>query len=385
VVPSLLASILERWPDLGRQLPALRFWVSSGEALRPALVERFRTAHPGARLYNLYGTSEVWDATWFDTGQEVQLGSRVPIGFPIANVRTQILDSHGQMVPIGVAGELHVGGAAVGQGYLRRPDLTAARFVPDPFPGGSRLYRTGDRARYRADGAIELIDRMDRQVKIRGHRVEVDEIETLVRQCPGIRDAAIVARESHGGDVRLVAFVAGSDGADASTWRESLRRRVPEHMIPVRFIHLDALPMTPSGKVDRQALAALPDEAAPVRERANNRACSPMETALCELCAEVFGLDRVGVDDHFFMDLGGHSLLATRLVARIRDRFGVDLPLRLVFEQPTMAGLARALSANGGATPRAPTIQRAPRHRQIVQISDRGVLEALARQEESAS
>jgi hypothetical protein len=226
---------------------------------------------------------------------------------------------------------------------------------------------------------------MDRQVKIRGHRVEIDEIETLVRECPGIRDAAIVARESSAGDVRLVAFVAASDGADASTWRESLRRRIPEHMIPERFTSLGALPMTPSGKVDRQVLAAMPDEAAPARKRTNDRACSPIETALCALCAEVFGVEQVGVDDHFFMDLGGHSLLATRLVARMRDRFGVDLPLRLVFEQPTMAALARALSSGATGTPRPSAIQRAPRHRQIVQISDRGVLEALAPPEESAS
>ncbi len=385
LVPSLLAAILDRWPDLGRQLPALRFWVSSGEALRPALVARFRAAHPGARLYNLYGTSEVWDAAWFDTSREEPLGLRVPIGFPIGNVRAYILDPEGQMVPIGVAGELHVGGAAVGQGYLRRPDLTASRFVPDPFREGASLYRTGDRARHRADGAIELIDRMDRQVKVRGHRVEADEIEALVRECPGVRDAAIVARESDDGEVRLVAFVAASEDADVGTWRESLRRRIPEHMIPERFIRLGALPMTPSGKVDRQQLAAMPEQAEPSPRPRNDRPYTPVEAALCALCADVFGVEHVGVDDHFFMDLGGHSLLATRLIARIRDRFGVDLPLRHVFEQPTMAGLARALAANGAAAPATPAIRRAPRQRQIAQISDNGVLERLVPPGEGSS
>jgi acyl carrier protein len=258
--------------------------------------------------------------------------------------------------------------------------LTQARFIPDPFQEGERLYRSGDRARYRCDGVLELIDRIDHQVKIRGHRVETEEVEALLGSCPGVREIAVVPREVSPGDVRLVAYVAADGEPDINAWRVQLRRHLPEYMLPWRFVRLATLPLTPSGKLDRLALATAHSGPMQTKMADDDRPRTPMESAVSELCAEVFDVAHVGIHDDFFSDLGGHSLLATRLISRIRDRFGSELPLRRVFEEPTVAGIVRALaSVQEHTRAQEPTIRRVPRHRQQVQISAAGVIAQTTR------
>ncbi|HST59700.1 MAG TPA: amino acid adenylation domain-containing protein, partial [Longimicrobium sp.] len=263
-------------------------------------------------------------------------GAQVPIGRPVANTRAYVLDAGLGAVPIGIPGELYIGGAQVTRGYLGRPGLTAERFVPDPFADtpGARLYRTGDRARWLADGVLEYVGRADAQVKVRGFRIELGEIETLLRGLDGVRDCVVVAREDRPGDRRLVAYVAGD--ADAEAMRAALRRSLPEYMVPGAFVTMDALPLTPGGKLDRKALPA-PDFASAADAYVAPR--TPAEEALAGIWAEVLHAERVGVGESFFA-LGGHSLLAIRMVSRVRDVLGVELPVRVVFEAPTVAEMA---------------------------------------------
>jgi acyl carrier protein len=239
-------------------------------------------------------------------------------------------------VPVGVPGELYLGGRGVTRGYLGRPGLTAERYVPDPFSAepGARMYRTGDRVRWKADGTLEYLGRLDHQVKVRGFRVETGEIEAALRRSPGVTDCVVVAREHAPGDWRLVAYVVG--GVEADALRAHLRRSLPEYMVPFAFVPLDRLPLTPNGKLDRKALPA-PEYAADADRYVAPR--TPTEEALAGIWAEVLRLERVGVEEGFF-ELGGHSLLATRVVSRVREVFGVELPLRALFETPTVAGLA---------------------------------------------
>jgi acyl carrier protein len=258
-----------------------------------------------------------------------------------------VLDTGGEPAPVGVPGELCLGGAGVARGYLGRPELTADRFVPDPFAGGAgeRLYRTGDRARWRGDGTLEFLGRLDAQVKVRGFRVEPGEVEAALLAEPGVREAVAVAREDGPGGTRLVAYLVAEEGAapSAAELRARLRRRLPEHMVPGTFVVLDRLPLTPSGKADRRAL--------PAPERAAAEYAAPrteMEELLCEVWLEVLGgrgggrLERVGIHDSFF-DLGGHSLLAMQLLGRIREALDVQVPPRTLFEAPTVAELAAAV------------------------------------------
>jgi hypothetical protein len=237
--------------------------------------------------------------------------------------------------PAGVPGELYIGGVQVARGYLGRPGLTAERFVPDPFSPvpGARLYRTGDRARWRADGALEYLGRLDQQVKVRGFRIEPGEVEAALRQHPQVRDCAVVARDEAGGP-RLVAYVVGD--AEAEALRAHLRERLPEPMVPAAFVSLDALPLTPNGKLDRRALPA------PEYASGAERYVAPeteVERALAEIWADVLGVERVGRLDGFF-DLGGHSLLVMQMTARVRAAFGVQLSIRTVFAAPTLDALA---------------------------------------------
>jgi acyl carrier protein len=239
-----------------------------------------------------------------------------------------------QPVPVGVPGELYAGGAGLALGYLNRPELTAERFVADPYLPGARLYRTGDRVRWRADGTVEFLGRVDTQAKIRGFRVEPGEVEAVLRARPGVREAAVVVREDTPGDRLLVAYVAGEVAADEL--REHLRGRLPEHMLPGAIVRLDELPLTANGKLDRKALPA--PELGPAEER-YVAPRTPVEEVLAGIWAEVLRLERVGVHDNFF-ELGGHSLLATRVASRIREVFAIELPLRALFEGPTVAELA---------------------------------------------
>jgi acyl carrier protein len=237
---------------------------------------------------------------------------------------------------------LHIGGAGLARGYLNRPELTAEKFIPNPFSQepGSRLYKTGDLARQRPDGNIEFLGRIDRQVKIRGFRVELEEIETVLSHCPGVRESAVVAREDDTGERQLAAYIVPDRKTVPAIGelRSMLRQKLPEYMIPSAVMLLDVLPLTPNGKVDRRALPP-PDQGRPELVEAFVAPRSSTEKAIAEIWIEVLKLDQVGIHDDLF-DLGGHSLLATQIVSRIRQTFDVDLSLRLLFEHPTVAGLA---------------------------------------------
>jgi amino acid adenylation domain-containing protein len=311
---------------------ALRWLLAGGDRLRA----RPRAGMPFA-LSNNYGPTE---CTVVATSGVVEAGgTRTPsIGRPIENTRVHVLDAGLRPLPVGVPGELCIGGAQVARGYLDRPALTAERFVPDPFSaqGGARLYRSGDRVRWLADGTIEYLGRLDEQVKVRGFRIELGEIEAGLRQAPGVADCAVVARENAAGDRRLVAYIVGE--AEAEALREHLRRSLPEYMVPSAFVPLEALPLTPNGKVDRKALPVPEGDAYAARE--HEAPVGETEQAMAVVWAEVLGAERVGRHDNF-LDLGGHSLLGTRVVSRIREVFGVEVPLRALFEGPTVAELAQ--------------------------------------------
>jgi hypothetical protein len=257
-----------------------------------------------------------------------------------------ILDGRLEPLPIGVAGELYIGGTPVGQGYLNRPELTAERFIPDPFgfaPGG-RLYRTGDIARYRVDGAIEFLGRADHQEKIRGYRIEPGEIEVVIRQHPAVADAAVVTHEVSPGDKRLIAYVVAKPGAGKVTeaLAPHLAARLPDYMLPSAILLLDALPLLPSGKLDRRALPAPGELGGSTVPFVAPR--TPLEVEVARLMGEVLRRERVGVHDNFF-EIGGHSLMATRLVSRVLKHWGVNLPLRQFFERPTVEAVALAIGA----------------------------------------
>ncbi len=342
---------------------SLRDVVTAGEQLQitPA-VRRWFAGLPGCRLHNHYGPSEshVVTAAVLE-GDPAAWPGLPPIGRPIANVRVYLIDTLvDQLVPAGVAGELCLAGVAFGAGYLGRPDLTAEKFLPDPWSAlpGARLYRTGDLARHRTDGEIEYLGRIDQQVKIRGFRVEPGEIEAALAGIAGVRAAVVIVRDDLPGGRGLAAYLVPEDGAalDPARLREELRGRLPDYMIPAWFATPAALPLTPSGKVDRRALAKEApswDEASiatPVAPR------TPVEELMAGIFAEVLRLESVAVDADFFQS-GGHSLLATQVVSRARRAFGVDLALRELFEAPTAAGLAARIESRlngGGLRPQGP-------------------------------
>jgi amino acid adenylation domain-containing protein len=329
--PSLAAMLIA---ESGVQaLSGLERLLLGGEALPAELAARITAVLPDG-LVNMYGPTEttVWSATHAVEAAE----GPIPIGRPIANTRVYVLDAAQQLVSARIPGELYIGGAGVTRGYLGRPGLTAERFIPDPFAAdpGMRLYRTGDGARWRPDGTLEYLGRLDEQVKIRGFRIEPGEIEAALRQAPGVTDCAVVVRDDQAGDRRLVAYVVG--GVETDALRAHVRQGLPEYMVPSAFVFLDALPLTPNGKLDRKALPA-PELAAGADRYVAPR--TPTEEVLAEIWAQTLRLERVGAEESFF-DLGGHSLLATRVVSRIRAVFGVELPLRALFDGPTVAELA---------------------------------------------
>ena len=350
LVPGLLRALLQTSPDLERRLPRLTFWVTSGEELPVDLARMFHERMPHSRLFNLYGTSEAWDVTWHECSPPFS-GAHLPIGRPIANMRTYVLDPDLRPAPLGAVGELCVGGVGLARGYLNQPELTAKIFVDDPFARGDRrrLYRTGDLARYRRDGTLEYVGRRDHQVKLRGFRIEPGEVESRLREHPGIRDAVVVVREL-AGDRRLLGYVVSDDDLDAAQLRAFVGDRLPQYMVPSGFVFLDRLPLTPSGKVNRLALP--PPDAALGAAREHVAPRSPLEKVLVDIWEDVLGIERVGVKDDFFGELGGHSLLGTQVVARIREALNVDLPLRRLFEAPSVGELAAGLLADA-ATARA--------------------------------
>ena len=368
IVPSHLASLLATArPE--RVLPRRRL-VVGGEASRRDWIGQIRELSPACRVLNHYGPTETTvgvltaeadrprgEGAWTDT---------VALGTPLSHARVYLLDPSLRPVPEEVAGEIVIGGSAVSRGYLGHPALTAERFMPDPWsvaPGG-RMYRTGDLARRLPWGELEFLGRIDHQVKVRGYRVELGEIEQVLRSHALVREAVVVVHEKAAGDVRLVAYLVlakgAGEGPGSRELREHLASQVPEPMVPSAFVRLSQLPLTSNGKVDRRALAerALPEEARPWTAPG-----TPVEEIVAEIWSEVLRLERVGVEESFF-ELGGHSLLATQVVSRIRESFGVQLPLRSLFEAPTVRGLAaRVEGARGGFVP--PPIRRADRTRPL--------------------
>ncbi|MFP5284773.1 MAG: amino acid adenylation domain-containing protein, partial [Thermoanaerobaculia bacterium] len=357
-VPSMLQAFLEA-PGV-EECRSLERVMASGEALPPELEQRFfaRLGGVGTRLFNLYGPTEaaVEVTHWECSPVEGRLV--VPIGHPVANTAIHLVDRDFEPVPVGVPGELLIAGVQVARGYLGRPDLTAERFVPDPFSAepGARVYRSGDLARRRTDGAVEFLGRIDHQVKIRGFRIELGEIEAALASHPAVREAVVLARQDKTGGQTLIAYVAG-DGPETAGLRELLRRRLPEYMVPAFFVALPALPLNPNGKVDRGALARIEPfpETGAAGEGAAPRTVT--EELLAGLWAELLGRESVGVHDNFF-ELGGHSLLATRLVSRIRSALRRELPVAALFERPTVAELAAALESVPQGDP-LPPIERA--------------------------
>ncbi|WP_157696257.1 amino acid adenylation domain-containing protein, partial [Caballeronia temeraria] len=322
---------------------ALRYVIFGGEALNPSMLEPWYARHSDQkpRLVNMYGITETTvHVTYRPLTRDDCALSSSPIGVRIPDLTVYLLDAQGQLAPVGAVGELYVGGAGVARGYLNRPELTAERFIDDPFVPGARLYRTGDLGRYLADGSLEFFGRNDHQVKIRGFRIELGEIEAQLASHAAVREAVVIARarQQDAQDQQLVAYVTLAAEIDASALREYLDSRLPDYMVPSAFVVLDVLPLTPNGKLDRRALPdpQWQDLAAYVAPR------SSLEASLAQCFADVLGLERVSVFDNFFA-LGGHSLLATQLVSRLREALSVEVPLRKLFDAPSVASLAEAL------------------------------------------
>ncbi|HEU4773626.1 MAG TPA: amino acid adenylation domain-containing protein [Lysobacter sp.] len=334
-----------------RQLAGLRQLLTGGEALSVAHVRRMLAAAPGTRLHNGYGPTEctTFTCTWEIPADFPADAGNVPIGRPIANTRVYVLNARREPVPVGVIGELYVGGEGLARGYLNQPGLTGERFVPDPFGApGERLYRTGDQVRYRPDGIIEFVGRVDTQVKIRGFRIELAEIEAALASHPSIRACAVLACADPAGDKRLVAYcVAAGNGFSEPALRAYLAAKLPEFMLPARYVRMDALPVTENGKLDRRALPA-PDRSRPELACAYEPPVDEAERRICQAFSELLDIDQVGRHDNFF-ELGGNSLLGLRLLERIRPAgSAAGIPATALFHSPTAATLAKAIQGRDG-------------------------------------
>ncbi len=324
--------------------PALRSIVVGGEACTAEIAARWSD---GRLFFNAYAPTE---ATIYSTLLLCPEGSRQTptLGRPIPNMQVYVLDHHGQPAPAGVPGELHIGGVGVARGYLNRPELTAEKFIPDPFSrrAGARLYKTGDLARFLPDGSLEFLGRADHQVKIRGFRIELAEIETVLGEHPLVREVAVIAREDDPGDKRIVAYIVPRTGhaPDISDLRNHLKRRLPDYMLPSVFVVLEFMPLSETGKIDREALPE-PEQSRPPLEQSYAAPTTALEKILAGIFGEVLKIESVGVRDNFF-ELGGHSLLAARVVSQIRQIFAIELPVRKLFEEPTISGLASVMVKN---------------------------------------
>jgi amino acid adenylation domain-containing protein len=396
LVPSLLKALLDQCPDLTQQLACLKFCISSGEALSATLAEQFRKTLPGCKLINLYGSSEVaGDVARYEANDQPPEAG-IPVGRPIHNTQIYLLDSHLEPVPVGVRGELYIGGDNLARGYLHRPELTAEKFIANPFNGKkrSRLYRTDDMARYRADGSVEFLGRVDNQVKIRGCRIELSEIDATLNRHPAVRECVVVAStqsqdesanpkpvpstysgqalsEVEGSKIEnpklrefLVAYVVPANSLpSAGELRAFLKRKLPEFMVPSSFVVLDAIPLLPNGKVDWGALPPAQEHRC-AADRIRTEPRTEIEALVAQVWRETLNLDLLGVNDNFF-ELGGHSLLAAQVAAKLRAAIGHEVCIRDLFEAPTVAGLAEIVEQRLRAEPAAglPPITATPRRR----------------------
>lgn len=347
LVPSLLRVLLDLDPDLQQRLPTLKLWVSSGEALPFDLLQMFRERLPDSTLLNLYGSSEVAaDVTSYRVNPQDAVTPPVLIGRAIANTQLHVLDQGLRPVPLGVPGELYVAGAGVARGYLHHPDLTAERFIPNPFSTDptSRLFKTGDRVRYNPDGNLEYWGRLDHQVKIRGFRIEPGEIEWVLRQSPAVHHAVVVAREDQPGNPQLVAYVvaAPQQSITVSALRSHLKQTLPDYMLPSAWVVLDELPLLPNGKLDRRALP-LPERTRLVDQIPDQAPYTDLERAIATLWQTCLNLQTIGIHDNFF-DLGGHSLLLVQVHSQLQQHLHREFPLVELFQYPTIQALAQHLS-----------------------------------------
>jgi amino acid adenylation domain-containing protein len=366
------ATVMQATPATWRLLLASG-WESSlqikilcgGEALTPELAEQL--LERSTSLWNLYGPTEttVWSSVYKVEASQLHSRSKeapASIGRPIANTEIYLLDSHLQPVPMGVRGELHIGGAGLARGYLNRPELTNEKFIPNPFSHDpqARLYKTGDQARYLPDGNIEYIGRIDHLVKLRGFRIELGEIEAVLAKHPNVQQSVVIVREDQPGDKRLVAYIIPNpeSAPTPNTLRHFLKQQLPEYMVPAVFVMLEVLPLTPNGKVDRRALPA-PDTSLSDCDVDIVAPCTITEELIASIWAEILGFKQVGIHSNFF-ELGGHSLLATQVIARVRETFSVDVSLRCLFESPTVAALSQFIEAacNSNSTPQVSEIRR---------------------------
>jgi acyl-coenzyme A synthetase/AMP-(fatty) acid ligase/acyl carrier protein len=345
IVPSHLSALLSAAE--GQAILPGRHLITGGEALKPELVERIRQTNAPCRLLNHYGPTETTiGSLTFEVEEYPQVARwaewTVPIGRPIANTRVYVLDEDGCPVPVGTPGELYIAGAGVAAGYWQQPQLTAERFLPEPFVSDSqaKMYRTGDRVRQLPNGAVEFLGRTDDQVKIRGFRIELGEIEAVLSEHAAVRQAVVLAREQENGEQRLVAYVVAKTrpAPNSETLAEHLLEKLPDYMVPGAWVVLEELPLNANGKVDRQALPA-PEEARGLEYVGPRTA---VEEVVAGMWAELLKLERVGVNEDLFR-LGAHSLLATQVVSRVRRVFQVEIPLRALFETPTIAGLAQKI------------------------------------------
>lgn len=344
LVPSLLRVLLDTHSHLTQNLSHLKLWITSGEALSLDLAQTFRELMPpDAKLINFYGSSEVSaNVTYYDTSLLPDKVISVPIGCPIDNTQIYVLDRHLQLTPIGVVGELYIGGDGLARSYLNRPQLTQERFIDNPFLGGTKLYKTGDLVRYLNNGQLEYLGRYDDQVKIRGFRVELGEIAGVIAQYPAIQECVVIARDDTQGDKQLIAYVVTKEENFIPQLLQFLQQKLPVYMIPSGFLVLDAIPLTPNGKVDKRALPT--DDV--IRPNSTKSFVAPRnftELALAKIWESLLNTRPIGVTDNFF-DLGGHSFLALRLTAQIHERFGHNLPLSTLFENTTIEKLAKIVS-----------------------------------------
>jgi amino acid adenylation domain-containing protein len=383
VTPMLRALLLTEDLESCRDL---RLIIVGAEQVQFEDQEKFYERLPWATLENLYGPTEASiDVTYWKCLRERE-GRMVPIGRPISNVKIHILDKNLMPVPVGVSGELHIGGIGLMRGYHNRPELTAEKMIPDPYgEPGDRLYKTGDLSRYREDGEIEFLGRMDTQIKIRGYRVELGEIEAAMSHHPAIREVVVISREDKPGQQRLVAYYVPAAGqtVSAGELRTALRDSLPDYMIPSAFVPLDAMPLHPNSKLNRKALPA-PEEVLAGSETSYEAPRTPLEKLLADIWMDVLSVEKVGINDDFF-EVGGQSILATQFITRVQQVLPGKLPLQAIFETPTIAGLADFIMRNQPEQDEVQNEELAELFAEIQGLSDEDVQELLRAEQVESS